>query len=141
MKKIYKLKTMIALFLTLCLAITLVSMKNALPQKNKPWIVPEKFLALKNPVKSSDDNIQAGETLYRKNCVSCHGKTGSGDGIKAKNLDSFPGDFTTSDFQSESDGSVFYKSKFGRNEMPKYENKIEDNDIWTIITYIRTLRK
>ncbi len=131
----------ISIVLTLGMAGLLLAMNTAQPSKPKPWPVPDKFRDIKNPVKPTDDNLQAGETLYKKNCISCHGRSGAGDGIKAKNLDTFPGDFTATDFQSEPDGAVFYKSKFGRNDMPKYENKIEDNDIWTIIAYLRTFKK
>jgi mono/diheme cytochrome c family protein len=135
------MKSIIAVSLTVCFAIMLMAMMSAQPAKGKPWDIPAKYKDMKNAVKSTDASVQAGELLYRKNCASCHGKTGIGDGIKAKNLETFPGDFTTAEFQGQADGVLFYQSKFGRNEMPKYENKIEDNDIWNMVNYIRTLKK
>ena len=135
------MKTTLAALLTASSVILLMAMITAQPPKGKPWKIPENYKTMKNVVKSSDASIQAGEGLYRKNCASCHGKTGLGDGIKAKNLETFPGDFSSAEFQSQSDGILFYQSKFGRNEMPKYEHKIDDSDIWNLVNYMRTLRK
>jgi mono/diheme cytochrome c family protein len=78
---------------------------------------------------------------YSKNCASCHGKTGLGDGTKARSLDTFPGDLTSDAYLGQTDGEHFYKSKFGRNEMPKFENKISDEDIWNIVNFIKTFKK
>jgi mono/diheme cytochrome c family protein len=79
--------------------------------------------------------------IYTKNCASCHGKAGLGDGVKARALKNSPGDFSKAEFQSLSDGDVFYKTKTGRDEMPKYEGKLTDDDIWNIVNYMRTLKK
>jgi mono/diheme cytochrome c family protein len=107
----------------------------------KPWPVPDNFKSMKNPVASNDASVKAGMTLYTKNCASCHGKTGLGDGVKARALKTFPGDLSKADYQKQTDGEQFYKSKFGRGEMPKYEGKIPDNDIWIIVNYMRTFKK
>jgi mono/diheme cytochrome c family protein len=107
----------------------------------KPWVVPANFKSMKNPVATGDASIKAGLALYTKNCASCHGKTGLGDGVKARALKDFPGDFSKADFQGQSDGDHFYKTKSGRGEMPKYEGKLADNDIWNIVNYMRTLKK
>ena len=107
----------------------------------KPWTVPANFKTMKNPVAAGDAGIKAGLALYTKNCASCHGRAGVGDGVKARALKTFPGDFSKADFQKQSDGDLFYKSKIGREEMPKYEAKLSDDDIWSIVNYMRTLRK
>lgn len=109
--------------------------------KPKPWDVPANYKSMKNPVKSSAESIENGKTLYTQNCASCHGKKGLGDGPKARTLEEFPGDFSGAAFQGQSDGEHFYKTKMGRGEMPKYDKKIADNDIWAIVNYMRTLKK
>ena len=107
--------------------------------KKKPWVVPDKFKEMKNPVKSDDASIAAGKTLYDKHCKSCHGAKGLGDGSKAKELDTPIGDFTV-DLKDQTDGEIFYKTKEGREDMPTFGKKIpEDNDIWAIVNYVRTL--
>jgi mono/diheme cytochrome c family protein len=107
----------------------------------KPWVVPANFKSMKNPVAKGEASNKAGMALYTKNCASCHGKVGLGDGVKARALKEFPGDFSKADFQGQSDGDHFYKSKFGRSEMPKYEGKLSDDDIWSIVNYMRTFKK
>lgn len=110
-------------------------------QQSKPWEVPAKFKTMPNPVKSDAASIQAGKDLFIKNCAACHGKTGLGDGPKSKGLKTPVASFMKSEFQNQSDGEQFYKSKFGRGDMPKYEGKIDDNGLWQIIDYLRTFKK
>jgi mono/diheme cytochrome c family protein len=107
----------------------------------KPWVVPANFKTMKNPVATSEASTKAGMELYTKNCASCHGKTGLGDGVKARALKTFPGDFSKADYQGQTDGDQFYKTKFGRGEMPKYEGKLTDDNIWNMVNYMRTFKK
>jgi mono/diheme cytochrome c family protein len=116
-------------------------MSISLMAQPKPWIVPANFKTMKNPVAVGDASTKAGLALYTKNCASCHGKAGLGDGVKARSLKNFPGDFSKADFQKQSDGDLYYKSKIGRDEMPKYEGKLSDDDIWNVVNYMRTLKK
>ena len=116
-------------------------MSAALVAQPKPWVVPANFTSMKNPVAKSDASTKAGLALYTKNCASCHGKTGLGDGVKARTLKDSPGDFSKPAFQTQADGDLFYKTKTGRGEMPKYEGKLADDDIWNIVNYLRTLKK
>jgi mono/diheme cytochrome c family protein len=107
----------------------------------KPWVVPASFKSMKNAVAKGDASNKAGMALYTKNCASCHGKAGLGDGVKARALKEFPGDFSKNEYQGQSDGDHFYKTKTGRGEMPKYEGKLSDDDIWNLVNYMRTFKK
>jgi len=107
----------------------------------KPWEVPANFKTMKNPVAPGDASTKTGMALYNKNCASCHGKTGLGDGVKARALKTHPGDFSAALYQNQTDGEHFYKTKTGRDEMPKYEGKLSDDDIWNVVNYMRTFKK
>lgn len=110
--------------------------------QDKPWDVPEAAQNMKNPAKGSPDNINIGKTLYGKHCRSCHGKTGEGDGPKSAELKTAPGDFTSAEFQAQSDGALYYKTTEGRDDMPNFKKKIaSDEDRWLIIHYLRTLKQ
>jgi mono/diheme cytochrome c family protein len=111
-------------------------------QQPKPWPVPEKQSKTANPVKSDAASITAGKALWSQHCSSCHGKTGLGDGNKAAQLKTQPGDFTKAATQSQSDGSLFYKVSEGREDMPSFKKKIPDQeDIWNLVNFLRTLKK
>jgi mono/diheme cytochrome c family protein len=125
----------------LFVAALFISMTMKAKVASEPWEVPAKFKEMKNPQAADDESIKVGRMLYTKNCASCHGKTGLGDGAKARGLDTHPGDMSASAYQSQTDGEHFYKSKFGRGEMPKYENKIADEDIWHIVNFMRTFKQ
>lgn len=124
-------------------AVTLVAFTatTTAQEKSKPWPVPDKEKNMKNPVAKGDASTKAGMALYSKNCASCHGKAGLGDGVKARALKTFPGDFSKADYQNQTDGELFTKTKTGRGEMPKYEGKLADNDIWNIVNYTRSFKK
>src|SRR4030042_1429036 len=110
-------------------------------QEVKSWPVPDEYKNMENPVARDEAGNKAGMALYIKYCASCHGKTGLGDGVKSRTLKDYAGDFSGANFQDQTDGEHFFKTKFGRGEMPKYEGKISDEDIWHIVNYMRTFNK
>jgi mono/diheme cytochrome c family protein len=116
------------------------------PQDQKiggPWDIPAKYISMKNPNKAGDaDAEKLGKTLYAKHCRSCHGNAGLGDGPKAKNLETFPGDFSSAKFQAYKDGELYFMSYIGRDEMPNFEKNIPDEESrWAIVSYMRSLKK
>ncbi|RLD24275.1 MAG: cytochrome c [Bacteroidetes bacterium] len=133
------MKTFLSVLLTGVLLLGL----NAFTFQKAPeeWVVPEKYQKMQNPTDADDDdNLEIGEELYMKHCKSCHGKEGLGDGPKANEQEGELGDFSSEDFQGQSDGALFYKTTFGRDDMPNYEKKMpDDEDRWLIINYMREL--
>lgn len=120
----------------------LVSTAFISTQAGDPWVVPEKYKKMKNPVKSDAESIAAGKALYVKHCKSCHGSKGLGDGTKAAQLKTDCGNFTVANFQSQTDGAIFYKTNEGRDDMPSFKKKIPDEtEVWSLVNYLRTLKK
>ena len=109
---------------------------NAQERQAKPWPVPEEFKNMENPVAADAASIKTGGVMYTKYCASCHGKTGLGDGVKTRALKDFAGDFSGAYYQDQTDGEHFYKTKVGRGEMPKYEGRMSDEDIWHVVNYM-----
>lgn len=136
-----KQKSIFAVVIVFMMNFSLLSYNVNGQQQAKPWPVPDEYRDMKNPVEKNDESIKAGKALYTKHCASCHGKAGLGDGFKARVLKDFAGDFSGAYYQDQTDGEHFYKTKFGRGEMPKYEDKLTDEDIWNIVNYMRTFRK
>ncbi len=104
----------------------------------EPWDVPEEYVNMENPVEADAQSLRLGGMLYKKHCASCHGRNGLGDGPKARTLETFSGDFSSDYYQNQTDGEHFYKTKYGRGEMPGYEGKVSDEDIWHMVNYMRT---
>jgi mono/diheme cytochrome c family protein len=103
------------------------------------WKVPDKYVNMKNPTDPGVDK-SIGKSLYSKHCKSCHGKEGYGDGTKADEVEGDLGDFSSEEFQAQTDGELFYKTTFGRDDMPEYTKKMpDDEDRWLIVNYMRTL--
>lgn len=108
----------------------------------KPWVVPDASVKKTNPVKADAESLKDGKELWGKHCASCHGKAGAGDGSKAAELETEMQNFSTDLVQKQSDGSLFYKISEGRKEMPTFKKKIPDDaDVWSLVNYIRTLKK
>lgn len=106
----------------------------------EPWEVPAKYQKLENPFASDADAENIGKTLYSKHCKSCHGSKGKGDGPKAESVDTPIGDFTVPSFKEQTDGTLYYKTVFGRDDMPSFEKKIPDEqDRWLIVNYLKSL--
>jgi len=116
----------------------LLAFKAAIQEE---WVVPAKYKAMENPTDPNDDEgLEIGEDLYKQHCKSCHGSEGLGDGPKADEQKGELGDFSSEEFQGQSDGDLFYKSKIGRDDMPDFSKKIpDDEDIWYIVNFMRTL--
>jgi len=108
----------------------------------KPWPVPDAAKNKKNTVPSNAESIAAGKVLWNTHCKSCHGTKGLGDGTKAAQLKTEPGDFSKATFQSQTDGSLFYKLSEGRDDMPSFKKKIPDeDDRWSLVNFMRSLKK
>jgi mono/diheme cytochrome c family protein len=74
------------------------------------------------------------------NCVSCHGASGKGDGAAAVALNPKPADWTSARVQGETDGELFWKISNGRGAMPPWKH-LPENERWSLIQYIRSLKK
>jgi len=118
----------------------LLSMTSLISNEQEKWEVPSKYQKMVNPYAGVSDTDKIGRILYAKHCKSCHGSKGKGDGTKAKSLDTTVGDFTDASFKSQKDGSLYYKSFIGRDEMPSFIKKIPDEEEqWLVINYIKGL--
>ncbi|GAB2807655.1 c-type cytochrome [Ferruginibacter profundus] len=89
-----------------------------------PWKVPEKYKNMKNPVTADKASVMAGKEVYMSYCISCHGENGKGGGKRSINLDIPPADFTSAEFQSQTDGALLYKVYFGHKEMPGFKKRL-----------------
>ncbi|OYT17049.1 MAG: cytochrome C [Bacteroidetes bacterium 4572_77] len=138
MKTLKQLRSVVLLIILGAILMAFVA-----PQDQKiggTWDIPAKYLKMENSYADDASLLKVGKMLYSKHCKSCHGSEGLGDGNKADQLETNPGDFTSDEFKEQSDGKLYFKSFIGRDEMPNFEKKIPDEeDQWAVIMYIRTM--
>lgn len=111
----------------------------AQPAAGEEWKVPARAAKKKNPVPADESQVAQGLALYRKECLSCHGETGRGDGPGAKDLEKPAGNLADPKMWSQTDGTLFFKITEGRKPMPTFEKMFTDEQRWQIVTYVRTL--
>jgi len=129
--------------LAILAAFTFTQTTNAQAKpKGKEWKTPAADASKKSTVKAGDASaISEGKAIWGKDCKSCHGVKGLGDGTKAEKIDISCGDFSSKEFQSLSDGELFYKTTAGRKPMPSFKEKLSDTERWQLVAYMRTLKK
>jgi cbb3-type cytochrome c oxidase subunit III len=95
---------------------------------------------IKNPVPSDAASIEEGRKIYARNCASCHGPGGKGDGSMALG-GSTPADLTDDKWDHGStDGEIFVVIRDGVSaDMEGYKDKLDEKQIWQVINYIRSL--
>ena len=103
------------------------------------WKAPARASRKKNPIPPSDQSIAAGKDVYVKQCLSCHGDAGKGDGPAAKDLTTKPRDLSDPAVTSQTDGTLFWKISEGRKPMPSFSQLLPEEDRWNVVNYIRTL--
>ena len=77
----------------------------------------------------------------QKECESCHGKKGKGDGPKAAEYDKATPDMTKEKLQNQTDGEMFWKITEGKKPMPSSKKTLTEEQRWQVINYVRTLKK
>lgn len=123
-------------------SLALLSMTVLKSNPQEAWEVPAKYQKMENPFADAVDDEKIGRMLYSKHCKSCHGSKGKGDGTKADTIDTEMGDFTDGSLKDQTDGTLYYKTFLGRDDMPSFQKKIKvEEDQWLIINYVRSLAK
>jgi mono/diheme cytochrome c family protein len=98
--------------------------------------------ALKNPVPATSESVSNGGALFAKQCASCHGTTGKGDGAMVAKLKSKPADLTDAEWKhGPSDGEIFTLIRDGAKNagMKAFRGALTDRQMWDLVNYIRTL--
>ncbi|MCC7043884.1 MAG: PQQ-dependent sugar dehydrogenase [Acidobacteria bacterium] len=106
---------------------------------------------LMNPVAATPASVEAGRKYYEGNCAACHGNAAQGAvraGLALSIIEEQngrqPPDLTDDRWDhGSSDGEIFTVIKRGLppTMMPGFEGGIPDNDIWSVVNYLRSLRQ
>lgn len=117
----------------------LVLVLGAVATAEEPWSAPERAKKKPNPFPAGNI-LTSGKRLYERECLSCHGRTGRGDGSAAKGLEVPPGDLTNAGrMNAQTDGELFWKITEGKKPMPTFKKALTDEERWQLVHYLRTL--
>jgi mono/diheme cytochrome c family protein len=114
--------------------------RMALPAQSG-WTAPPEADNLINPLAGDETSLETGKKIFQSLCAACHGKTGKGDVPSMQSLNPKPTDFTSPDFQKQSDGAIFWKLSEGRGMMAAYKNMLSEKERWAVVNYLRHLGK
>lgn len=112
-------------------------------QASDRWQIPATAATEANPVAVSDAVLAKGKQLFKSKCQRCHGPQGTGDGPDA-DPDAKPDDLTDGSRAARNpDGVLFYKMWNGRGKpkMPAFSTDLSREEVWTLVHYVKTLRK
>lgn len=108
--------------------------------------VPEEYEGMTNPFAGDPEALAAGADLFATNCATCHGETGDGDGPAAAGLDPKPAALSDVDMMSEmTDAYIFWRITDGgvdapfNSAMPAWGSSFTTDQIWQLVTYVRSL--
>ena len=125
---------------------------QAVPVTGRGPIVTQAEAAnLTNPLTASPDVIAHGEALFKRNCQMCHGATAEGNGIVGAYFQAagtrVPANLVGDVVKGRTDGQLYASITFGTGElqrgagvMPPFGHLLASDDIWSLITYIRSLQ-
>lgn len=97
---------------------------------------------LKNPIAANATSIAEGRQLFAKQCASCHGASGKGDGKSGATLKPKPADLTDETWKHGStDGEIFTIIRDGvpKTGMKGFAGRMTTREMWNIVNYLRTL--
>jgi mono/diheme cytochrome c family protein len=124
-------------------AIEVAKVAAQTPDGSDGWHIPDGAAMERNPEPLNDAVLARGQSVYKAKCQRCHGSDGTGHGSEA-DPNHPAGDLTSGRLASRNpDGVMFYKIWNGRAKpkMPAMKTDISQADVWTVIHYVRSLRK
>jgi mono/diheme cytochrome c family protein len=96
----------------------------------------------RNPVPADSKSILEGQQNFSHYCYVCHGSDGQGTGVPFADAMSPPlPSLASRSVQAYSDGQLFWVIKNGLwpTGMPRANGILNDDEIWSIVVYIRHL--
>ena len=91
----------------------------------------------KSPVPADAHSVQIGRAVYAKQCQSCHGSRGKGDGPAARRMNTEMPDLTDREIAAETDDELFNVITKGSKPMPAFKNRLSEQQRWDVVRFVR----
>lgn len=102
-------------------------------------IVDEEFVE-DFPMEITEEMLIDGESKYNGFCSPCHGYSGYGDGVLAREGFPPPASFHNEDIRNQPVGHYFDVITNGQLSMFSYAARLEPAERWAVIAYIRAMQ-
>lgn len=86
------------------------------------------------------DLIARGQIEFESFCSPCHGYSGYGDGVLSQEGFPPPASYHTDDLRDAPAGRIYAAIANGKGTMYSYAARVEPEDRWAIVAYIRALQ-
>ncbi|MDO6674275.1 cytochrome c [Tenacibaculum sp. 1B UA] len=93
---------------------------------------------LKNPLPTTEANLEKGKELYGIYCASCHGTKGDGNGVLSQR-DKFNGIPNYAD-RELTPGNIYHVIMYGKNLMGSHASQLRYDERWQVVQYVEKLR-
>ena len=95
-----------------------------------------------NPFQGSAESVARGEATWTAHCQVCHGSDGEGNGPASAQLSAKPKDLTmVARAPVFPDGIMAFRISEGKNTMPAWKQAFTPDEIWDLVSYIRSKSK
>lgn len=89
---------------------------------------------------ASSATVRTPAELYSKNCASCHGRDGSAGTLKGRH--NHARKLNDPEWQDRvSDERIFNSIMNGKGKMPGYSRKLSEQEINSLVSHVRGLKK
>ena len=93
---------------------------------------------VRNPIPPTSDSVAAGQIVYERYCLTCHGVNGRGDGPGAEGLEPPPADLSVHvPLHGDADIFGFIANGIEGTSMVGLADNLTDDEIWHAINFIR----
>jgi mono/diheme cytochrome c family protein len=93
------------------------------------------------PFEITPELMERGRERFTITCSLCHGATGAGNGIASKYGLATVANLHQERIRAMADGEIFNTITNGKNTMLGYGDRIQVQDRWAIIAYLRALQR
>lgn len=132
-------KALLILFILTALVLTACANNERTESATGLAPVPSEYSGKTNPL--GPEAASVGADLFQANCAACHGPQGHGDGPAGAALDPAPKNLPELS-ATATDDYLFWRISTGREgtSMPGWKGILTEEQIWQIISFIRTLK-
>ncbi len=114
--------------------------------KKKRRVITE--VDIKNPLAENPEAIARGKDLFEENCAMCHGDNGEGDIGPSVVDDVFlyvKGNLPDNDYyeiiNNGTDEGIVVEGRTAKGGMPPFGDELQKDEIWSILSFIRSIQK